>query len=222
MIDVIIPTTGIPEFREAVQTIDRLNCRIICVLNGSGPDGDYDKAAIFVHETLKEWGGKFTLETFPARIGFVTACNIAFDHAETEIIACCNDDISGKSGWVIKLANTLNSLARIGQAGPSLRNLHNNGLSNGASRTGYQYLEGWCFAVKSAAIHRDHLFDPLFINGYCEDVDLSVYLIEEGWDLEQVRCNLIHKRRCSFAKTNPETWFWKRNREYLLRKWSIR
>lgn len=213
MIDVIIPTAGNKRVKKAINSTDPKECRIICVQNGGSQH--------FVGDVLEEWGGEFTLESIPEPIGFVQACNIGWSLAQSDIVCCLNDDVTGKPDWASLLAKRIDSDSHLMQVGAELKQLHNNGACHGGRATDHFFISGWCFAVYRHSIGREHLFDPLFINGYCEDVDLSIYLSSKCWSIDEVAVDLHHEKHQTYEGVTPNTWYWKRNREYLLRKWNI-
>lgn len=232
MLKVLLPTCGGKCFKRCLDTLAgslllptvRVQAEVIVVAN-TPETGGVARVVDALLRWQREADLQYKLLVVPERIGYVGACNLAWQIADPyygEHVAVLNDDLVIGGDWVAPLMDALDAGAA--QVGPSLKWVGLDGFWGvGDGRERYQYLEGWCFMLRAHGLTPfdvdSELFDPRFAPTYCEDQDLSIRAQHCGGKLQQVDVPIahLHSQTCG---TDREPG-WSRNRKLLQQKWDL-
>lgn len=168
------------------------------------------------------------LVSMSEKIGYVGACNLGFNAmsvGDADYVAVLNDDTVIDGDWFTPLKDAVDG-ADVGQAGPSIHYVGRDGCW-GRGDEKYEFIEGWCFvtygwAIKSASLRHQKgtsLFDEIYAPTYCEDVDLSIAIQENG--LEVVGVDNVPIRHLHSQTITQREPYWTDNRKKLAEKWVL-
>ncbi len=216
-LSIIIPTTVKPGMVEAcVKSIHNntlTSYEIIVVANSTN---------LAFHEKLKELlDVNVKIVHIKKRAGFIVPCNAGAEIARGRYIAVLNDDTTVGIKWARFLLRYLRGDVK--QVGPSLKFLNKN-FDAVDYCTSHPYIEGWCFIIDRIIYdERGVLFDDKLAWAYCEDADLSTYIMSKGYRV--MRCDTdIHHIGTQTARSNKKLeekciTMEKLNKKYLRKKW---
>lgn len=217
MLKIIVPTCGGEHFAKTLDSMMRYACdaEVWVVLNEE--EGEKSPAIDQALEACYHWA--VNLIHIPERIGFVKACNLGFRAADVqpeEYLVIANDDLVFEGPWWEPMKEALDKGALL--VGPSVKPVGHDAMwGNGSEH--YHYVEGWLLAVKGHHVPMHNLFDPLFVDGFCEDMDLAITLRERwGGSIQQVNVPVRHLRSQTYGTNRPS---WEPNRKLLIEKWNL-
>ena len=177
---------------------------------------DYETAE-YLRLFVKKYPGRFKLLQNDNRIGYLKSCNKAVLHAEGDILVFLNSDCEIPKHFSKKIVNCFLSDKNIMCASPVSSNSAKysipcvlplnvmNFLFEKRRKPVYPDIfnaEGFCFCVRKDYVDKYGLFDPIYGDGYCEEVDFSFSIQSRG-----KRCVLIdnlyvlHCRNKSFKSS---------------------
>lgn len=211
---VLIPTCGIPLAVKSLQGHLKHvpSAKVVVVEND--PDALRSNK---VRQVLSQWEGATHIGV-AKRIGYVDAINLAYRAAlpcPGDYVAVLNDDLEVLGDWITPLQAELARHPNVVQVGPSVKGVGTDGRW-GDRNSKYNFVEGWCWMARAGDLGRDAVYDRAFSPGYCEDMDLSICLVESsGGKVRQVDVPLRHERSQTFKEREP---FWGHNRRRLQLK----
>lgn len=154
--------------------------------------------------------------------GYQTAHNEALKLATGEFFVVLNNDIFLQSeDWLLRLVEPLIQNEKVGLVG--LKN--NPGTlkpdGNGSFGDKLEYIDGSCFAARTAQLRMFGLFSPSLEMFFYEDSDLSLRFRQMGFELETVSIPFEHIRSSSVNRVdrNWVTNIRKKNEIVFKRRW---
>lgn len=177
-------------------------------------------------------------------LGFPKACNQGIQIAsEKNDILLLNNDTIVTENWLKNLKICLNSSPLIGAVGPVCNQSENDqGCSffyddfitmqqlakknNQSNQTRWEekvFLIGFCLLIKKEVINKIQFLDENYSPGYVEDNDLSLRIIEQGYQLMLCHDCFIHHYLGTEFRKNLDTFYpiLNKNRDYFTKKWGF-
>lgn len=233
-IHILIPTCGIDRLLQGfcesfVRWTPSSSVYLVC----NTADSQDARCALKWTEYLTENGFDCTFLRYHERIGYMRACNAAWRVMDVQnwndYMVVLNDDLVFEGDWIGPLCEVISHKAAMGipcLVGPSLKYVGLDGFGYDTPKGRYAYIEGWCVMgdVKTMMLFRtpypaSALFDTAFVPTYCEDVDLSIRVLEAGGTLQEVPVSIRHLRNETTGRDRE--LYWAKNRELLQRKWHL-
>jgi len=216
-LSIIIPTTTklemLKECIASIKNCTTTNYEIIVVANSSNEDF-HKQADLLANPNIK-------ILHINKRAGFIVPCNAGAKVASGRYMCILNDDTRVGVKWARFMLRNLKG--DIKQVGPSLRFLNENFDAVGYC-TKNCYIEGWCFIIDRVIYdERGMLFDEKLAWAYCEDADLSLYIMSKGYKI--MKCDtIVHHYGTQTARSSKVleekcVAMEKLNKHYLKKKW---
>lgn len=192
------------------------------------------KTARLIDQFLQKYSDKFILIRNELNLGYLRSCNNAVKHARGDIVVLLNSDCEIPKNFVPRVIACFESDRKIIAASPIASNSASYCIKSVLPMTVIDKMlqsrrkpiypdisnaEGFCFCVRKSYIDKFGFFDPIYGDGYCEEVDFSYSVRNKGY-----RCVLIdnlyvkHARNKSF-KTKRSSALAKNN-QILYEKWA--
>lgn len=141
---------------------------------------------------------QIVLSRNPENLGFLRSCNLGITQGSAPYVVLVNSDVIVTPGWLARLVRCAESDSRIAAVNPlTNRAAHLDiALPPGANFYGMDWLlshgmsprypdvvtgVGFCLLLRRAALERVGLFDEIYGRGYCEDSDLCMRLVAQGY-----------------------------------------
>ena len=131
----------------------------------------------------------------PRNEGFGPAHNLALGYAKAPFFVVLNNDTEPQgAGWLERMAGQFAMEPRCAAVGVAGQPCQLNSQGVGGHGPRLDYLEGSCLMLRREVVTRIGLFDPAYRFAYCEDADLSLRLLADGYTLRTVELDLRHAR----------------------------
>lgn len=173
-------------------------------------------------------------------LGFPRGCNQGIEIASGSEILLLNNDVIVTPKWLENMLISLYSNSNIGAVGPRTNyafgqeieaeykyekdiNAFAKKFSENKKITRKLKLSGFCFLIKKEVLDKIGLLDELFTLGNCEDDDLSLRIIKNGYELGLCENVFIHHFGSVSFKENIEksNALLMENKEKFEKKWGI-
>jgi O-antigen biosynthesis protein len=194
--------------------------------------GDHTTAAFLCEEASCR--RNIVLHRNSANLGFVKSANLGMELGSSEYIVLMNSDVLITPGWLGRLLRCAESDPRIASVNPLTNYAANIAIPMvpGANFLGMDALlqsnhrptypdvvtaVGFCMLLRRSALEKVGYFDEVFGRGYCEDSDLSMRLVAEGYrTVIADDVYVYHRGRGSFADRNER---YRSNRRIFDARW---
>jgi len=177
-------------------------------------------------------------------VGFPKGCNLGIELSDldNDILFLNNDTIVTKN-WLDNLKIALYSDSKVGAVGSVCNHNENlqgcdftyddfgvmqelaekNNISDPAKWEKKNFLIGFCLLVKREVMDKIKVLDENYSPGYIEDNDLSLRIIEEGYDLLLCHDSFIHHYLGSSFRKDLNKFYpiLYKNRAYFEKKWGF-
>jgi GT2 family glycosyltransferase len=162
-------------------------------------------------EYVESLGEPFKLLWFDKPMGFAVPNNEAVKMAQGEYILFLNND-AFLTGDVTKLLLAeFEKNHKLGIAGAQMR--HN-------METDRDFVIFYCAMMKKELFEKFGMFDEVFADGTCEDVDLCIKVSNAGYDLISITLPVIHKGGTTIVQMSNMMEKLNRNALILGKKWN--
>jgi len=212
-------------------------CLDSLILNTEGPyrvlvidNGSQDETRIFL-ENFCAVRENFTLKRFNENTGYLAAANYALSTLKTPYICLLNNDTMVTAGWLSECVSILEARSDIGIISPTTNEISKRFeklyWSGGIKHYRGRAIEvnscvGSCFIVKREVVDKIGIFDPIYTDGYFEEVDYCLRAGKAGIRaMMALGAYIHHLGKRSFKKLPEETRYalWHKNRAILESRW---
>jgi GT2 family glycosyltransferase len=176
---------------------------------------------------------------FGSNLGFGGAVNVAAAEARGKYIVLLNDDSLVESNWLESLVETaerrqcgavgstiLNLDGTLQEAGSVLWSDGSTAAVGDGGPVGHwdferpvDYCSGASLLVRRSAWEQLHGFDESYYPAYYEDVDLSLRLKQNGWEVWYQPISRIRHVRSASTVSSLRNFLSERNREVFVERW---
>lgn len=198
---------------------------VLIIDNGSGPE-----TADFLENFCGGRAG-FRLHRFEKNLGYLSAANYALSNFDTPYICLLNNDTILTKGWLDECIAVAESRKEIGIVSPTTNEISK--VFTRRYKTGRikNYLGrsievnsglGSCFIVKKEVVEKISVFDPVYGDGYFEEVDYCFKARGAGfYSMMALGAYITHLSSASFDKIPSEerNALWHKNRAILESRW---
>ena len=168
-------------------------------------------------------------------IGFLRSCNIGIARGSARYVVLVNSDVIVTPGWLSRLVQCAESDPRIAAVNPFTNYAANINipLAPGANFYGMDRLlaqhsarhypdivtgVGFCLLLRRTALAEVGVFDEVYGYGYCEDSDLCMRLVAQGYrTVVADNVYVYHKGRASFHDRQQR---YQNNRQLFDARWA--
>lgn len=196
------------------------------LLIDNGSDSDTRK----VLEDFCRGKANYRIKRFDENIGYLKAANFTIETVHTPYICLLNNDTTVTGGWLSECISILESAADTGIVSPTTNEISDNFRSDflsGKTRSlKGKSIEvnsglGSCFILKKEVAEKVGLFDPVYTDGYFEEVDYSFRALSAGFRSRMALGAYIeHLGNTSFGMMpSMRKKLWHGNREIFESRW---
>jgi len=162
-------------------------------------------------EYVESLGEPFKLLWWDKPMGFAVPNNEAAKIAKGEYLLFLNNDAFFTASWPIdRLLSEFEKNPRLGIAGAQMR--HN-------METDRDFVIFYCAMMKKELFEKFGMFDEVFADGTCEDVDLCIKVSNAGYDLKSIALPVTHKGGTTIVQMSNMMERLNRNALILGKKW---
>lgn len=232
VLSIVIPCWNQERYtEECVDSIlkRRPECSFEVILVNNGSE-DGTKELINAYQSRDP--GLFQTVHLPQNLGFCGGTNAGLKLAGGHPMWLNNDTIVVQNGFFDQMLRTLHKITSAGAVGPisnyvmGPQGIREHLRYNQRPQHPARYLVGFCMLVRREVFQKVGLIDPVFQNYGCDDLDYSIRIQEEGWELAVDRDAFLfhHPSISNTAMKEAHGGFQKRldfGRELLGRKWGV-